>query len=288
MIAHVAAAAEASGRVLLWLDPDVAVSRRALEAAVLVASAYSADVETVVMDGPSMADLRDIPSAYLSIAGKSKCRSLVVPGAVIDFREQLAERQRREVDRLANKASVAIAHVSAPGDAIDRLSEMCLDRGPWNMVVLGRAPGPELSSLVSAILANVSGATGVVVAGRRDCVASDEVAVIVEDVDRMPSMLRAAQRLAIGSGRIHVMIAAETAADYREIDHHLRLVTANDTRFVLVPGEATYGVAGVYDESIFRLRPSFTITRFAGALPGQTRALMRLVSLSAGPMLLVR
>lgn len=286
MIAHVAAAVEASGRVLLWLDPDVAVSRRALEAAVQVASAYAADVETVVMDGPSMADLNDIPSAYLPVLGKGGRRGEL--GAVIDFRAQLADRQRRDVETLAHRAGVGITHVSAPGDPIDSLAEMCLLRGPWNIVVLGRSPGPELAALISSILANVSGATGVIVAGRRECAASDDVAVIVEDLDRMPSMLRAAERLVLGSGRIHVMIATETAADYREIDHQLRLLTAHDRRFQLVGGAPTFGVAGVYDETVFRLRPCFTIARFAGALPGQTRALMRLVSLSAGPLLLVR
>lgn len=286
MIAHVAAATEASGRVLLWLDPDVAVSRRALEAAVQIASAYAADVETVVIDGPSIANLDDIPSAYLSAAGKNLNGKR--GDAVVDFREQLADRQRRDVERLAYRAGVAITHVSAPGDAIDRLSEMCLVRGPWNLVVLGRTPGSQLASLISTLLANVSGATGVVVAGRRECASSDDVAVFVEDLDRMPSMLRAAERLVMGSGRIHAMIATETSADYREIDHQLRLATAHDPRFVLARGEPTYGVAGVYDEAIFRLRPCFTIARFAGALPGQTRALTRLVSLSSGPILLVR
>lgn len=286
MIAHVAAAAEASGRVLLWLDPDVTCSRGALKAAVEIASAHAADIETVVIDGPSMVSLRDIPSACVSATG----RRMSPNGGdrIVNFRERLAERQRRDVDDLAFDAGVSVAHLSAPGDAIDRLAEMCLAKGPWNIITLGRAPGPDLAGTVSSILANVSGATAVVVAGRRDTEAGRDIAVIVEDVERMPSMIRAAQRLARDDGRIHVMISAETAADHREIEHQIRFVAADEPRLQMSDRAPTYGVAGAYDEDIFRLKPFFTIVRFAGALPGQTRALMRLLALSTGPLLLVR
>ena len=286
MIAHVAAASEARGRVLLWLDPDVQVSRKALEAAVHVAAAYAADIETVVMDGPTLGDVDDIPHAHVSHLGKGLGRH--AGGAVIDFRERLAERQRRSVDWLAKQAGVAVTHTSAPGDPIDLLAELCLVRGPWNMVALGRLPGGELAPAVSAILANVSGATGVICAGQRDAPASDDVAVIVEDMDRMPSMLRAAERLAMASGQIHVAIAAETAGAYREIEAQLRLFAADGSRIVFLPGGPNFGVAGAFDAALFRLRPCFVITRFAGAQPGDARALTRLAALSAGPLLLVR
>ena len=53
MIAHVAEASEASGRVLMWLDPDAIAMPQTLKAAVAIASAYAADIETLVLDAPS-------------------------------------------------------------------------------------------------------------------------------------------------------------------------------------------------------------------------------------------
>ncbi len=287
MIAHVAEASEASGRVLLWLDPDAISMPQTFDASVRIAAAYAADLETVVIDGPAAAEVGDIPTAFVSLLGKPQSPS-EKSGALSNARAHMADRQRREVGALAARVQVAISHASAGGDAIDRLSEMCVERGPWNIVAVSRPPSAELPGILSAILANVSGATGVVVAGRRVASLGPDVAVVVEDTERMPSMLRAAERLLTDRGRIHVMIAAETAAVYDEIDGHARLVTAGLRDCVFHAGGPDYGVPGALDETLFRLRPSFVIARFGGTLLGDARALMRLLAISAGPFLLVR
>lgn len=287
MIAHVAEASEASGRVLLWLDPGAVSMPQTFDASVRIASAYAAELETVVIDGPSSSDVEDVPAAYVSLLGKSYSRasgSTPVP----HVRELIAERQRREVGQLASSANVGITHASAGGDAIDRLAEMCLARGPWNIVAVSRPPSDELPGVLGSILANVSGATGVVVAGRRQCALAPDVAVVIEDAERMPSMLRAAERLVMPGGRIHVMIAAETAAGYDDLDNQMRLLTANLHQCIYHPGGPDYGVPGSLDEPLYRLRPNFIIARFGGTLLGDTRALVRLLGLAPGPFLLVR
>jgi hypothetical protein len=73
---------------------------------------------------------------------------------------------------------------------------MCQDKGPWNIIALSRAPSLDLASLVASIFANVSGVTGIIVGGRRMQPWVPRVAVIAEDVERLPSMLRAARRIA--------------------------------------------------------------------------------------------
>ncbi len=287
MIAHVAEASEASGRVLLWLDPGNVSMPQTFDAAVRVAAAYAAELETVVIDGPSAADVDDIPAAHVSFLGKAgRVLSFIAPGP--DARGRLAERQRREVEGLAARARVCLSHASAGGDAIDRLAEMCLARGPWNIIAVSRPPSDDLPGILSAILANVSGATGVVVAGRRSDVLSANVAVVIEDSERMPSMLRAAERLVTGRGKIHVMIAAETAAAYDELDGLVRLATARSPECVLHPGGPDFGVTGTLDEHFFRLRPNFVIARFGGTLLGEARALSRLLAVTPAPFLLVR
>jgi hypothetical protein len=291
MIAHVAEASEASGRVLLWLDPGAVPMPHTFNASVRIASAYAAELETVVMDGPGACLVEGIPSTHVSIAGKVTTNTGDFANAP-DPRALLAERQRRDVSRIAALANVSVSHASAGGDAIDRLAEMCLTRGPWNIVAVSRPPSAELPAILSSILANVSGATGVVVAGRQTGhqtgSLSPDVAVVVEDTERMPSMLRAGERLVMPGGKIHVLIAAETAAAYAELDGQLRLVTANMPACVLLPGGADFGVTGALDETLFRLRPCFIIARFGGTLLGEERALTRLLAVASGPFLLVR
>jgi hypothetical protein len=287
MIAHVAEASEASGRVLLWLEPGAVSMPQTFDASVHIAKAYAAAIETVVIDAPATCGMDGIPSAHVSVLGKSSQPSPNLASA-LDSRALLAERQRREVGDRATEANVVISHASAGGDAIDRLAEMCLQRGPWNIVAVSRPPSAELPGILSSILANVSGATGVVVAGRRLAGLTNDVAVVVEDAERMPSMLRAAERLVKPGGRIHVMITAETAAAYAELDNQVRLLTAGMPLCVLRPGGPDFGVTGSWDETLFQLRACFVIARFGGNLLGDNRALTRLLTISPAPFLLVR
>ena len=116
MIAHVAEAAEASGRVLLWLDPGHVSVPQTFDAAVRIAAAYGAELETVVIDGPSAIALEDIPAAFVSFLGKAaRVLSFASPGP--DARQRIADRQRREVGMLAARARVTLSHASAGGDA---------------------------------------------------------------------------------------------------------------------------------------------------------------------------
>jgi hypothetical protein len=287
VIAHVAEASEASGRVLMWLDPDAIAMPQTLKAAVAIASAYAADIETLVLDAPSACDVVDVPAAHVSLLGK------LIPLSTSalqsrDRREVLRLRQTRDAVEAADRAHVRITHTLARGDAIDRLADMCLARGPWNIVAVSRPPGQELPGLIAAILANVSGATGVVVAGRNNHALAADIVVILEDAERMPSMLRAAERLLGPKGRIHVMVAAETPATYEDVDSQARLLTADDGRYLHRHCAPSYGVPGAFDGELFRIRPSFVIARFGGTLLGQPRALTRLLALASGPMLLVR
>ena len=287
MIAHVAEASELSGRVLLWLEPDGVLMPQTFDASVRIAAAYAANLETVTILGPRLASLDGVPSAHVTMLGKA-VKGFRNGPAVTDMRTELAARQRREVAARASLSKVAIRHSTAEGDAIDRLAEMCTASGPWNIVAVSRPPSADLPGILSAILANVSGATGVVVAGRGDKVMGPDIAVVIEDIERMPSMLRAGERLLAADGKIHVMIAAETAANYDEIDGQVRLVARDFRNIVHCPGGPDFGITGTMDEDLVRLRAGFVIARFGGNLLGDSKALTRLLAVAPGPMLLVR
>ena len=63
MIAHVAAAGERRGRVVLWLGSSAAASRFAIEAAMLLGQAFQAEVESLYVEDKQLFDLADFPFA---------------------------------------------------------------------------------------------------------------------------------------------------------------------------------------------------------------------------------
>ena len=63
MIAHVAAAGERSGRVVLWLGGSAEASRFAIEAAMLLGQAFQAEVESLYVEDKQLFDLADFPFA---------------------------------------------------------------------------------------------------------------------------------------------------------------------------------------------------------------------------------
>jgi hypothetical protein len=284
MIAHVAEASERSGRVVLWLDPEAQCSAAFLETPVRLAAAYGAEVETVVV-APSGEDADDLPIRRIGRGGVSE--------AALSQSEHrrfglLTQRYRRAVEEAGARHRVKVRHTEACGDAVDRISEMCLARGPWNIVALGRVPAFGGHALISALLANVGGATGFLLCGEPRAAAGSRVVVIVEDADRLPSMLRAAERLSGSGGSIHVVIGAETAAEHAELDAQARLLTAGSKGVAFEKAGPTFGVPGALTEIVARMKPSLVMARFGGSALADGRELSRASAATRAPILLVR
>ena len=86
--------------------------------------------------------------------------------------------------------------------------------------------------------------------------AGSRVVVIVEDADRLPSMLRAAERLSgSGGSAIHVVIGAETAAEHAELEAQARLLTAGSSGVKFETAGPTFGVPGALTEIRGALKP---------------------------------
>jgi len=282
MIAHVAEASERSGRVVLWLDPESRCNEGLLRAPLRLAAAYDAEIETVVV-GQGADESGDVPLRRIG----------QIDGGGVPFVEHrfelLAQRARRVVDDVCRRHKVDVRHALARGDAVDRISELCLVRGPWNIVALTRIPAFGGHSVINALLANVSGATGFLLCGEPAARSKTGVVVIVEDVERLPSMLRAAERLSEPGAAIHLVIGAETAADFNELEPHVRLLAAEaHAQVVFVTAAPTYGVPGALTEAVARLRPAFVVARFGGAALADGRELSRASAAIRAPILLVR
>lgn len=284
MIAHVAEASEASGRVVLWLSPASPVSSAAMAAATRVAVAYGSEVETVVISRGELPADGAVPVRRIGVS-RTQTDAAAEAGSVIGL---CVGRHQRELERAAQRAGIGFRHTLAEGDPFDRLAEMCQARGPWNIVALSEPPSASLGHTVSTILANVAGATAVIAAPAMPRSAGDKVVVAIEDMDRMPSMLRAAERLCSIRGTIHVLIAEQTRMAFDELETAVRLLTEGRRNVVFEPTFPTFAVEGALDGMLRQTMPGFVIARFGGALFPTGRSLSRTISLAGAPFLLVR
>ena len=281
MIAHVAEAAESSGRVVLWLDPETPCDAALFDAPVRLAAAYGAEVETIVI----------APKLFSEEADENApLRRVVATGLdnpEPDAFETRVRFYRRTVELAGAENRVVVRHAITRGDAVDRIAEMCMLSGPWNIVALPRLPVSGGYSLFNAMLANVSGATGFLLSGTA-ARGSQRIVVIVEDEDRLPSMLRAGDRMAGLDGALMVMIGAETAAAYSQIEAQTRLVAAETRRVTFQISRPTCGVSGAMLDDILRLKPTGIVARFGGAAIADGAELSRASAALRAPILLVR
>ena len=307
MIAHVAEASEGSGRVLFWLEPKALTSPSAIDGATRLAAAFGSEIETLVIDDGAITRARQISVSRLTGSTSSGSSSeptgqsdnIVEANIVIGARGRsigeadramslLGERQRRVIETRASALGVPVHHTITAGDAIDQLTGLCLMAGPWNVIALSHEPTAETAATVSSIMANVSGATGVVIAGRGPTRQAGPIAVVAEDCVRLPSMIRAAERLRTPGCSIHLFLAAETASDLCELEAGARLAATDFDHLILEAASPTLAIQGTLDEALRRLEPGYVIARFGGTLLPGAKALMRTIALTAAPFLLVR
>ena len=287
MIAHVAEASELSGRVVLWLDPETGCTPALLEAPVRLAAAYGAEIETVAVS--EVHELDNVP--IRRVGYNETADASLEPGTLAVGARRFAlltDRYRRIVEAMGSMHGVRVRHTEVSGDAIDQISEMCLSRGPWNIVALARMPALGGHSLLSSLLANVSGATGFLLCGDQRSHAGSPVVVVVEDGDRLPPMLRAAERLAGPEGIIRIVIAADTVAGHAELESLARLLTAGVKGVEFDKAGPTFGVPGALVELLAWMKPSLVIARFGGLCLADGRELSRASAATRVPILLVR
>lgn len=263
MIAHVAEADEARGRVILRTT-SVRASEIAMMAAVRVARAYRSQIESLFIEDPELLAVTRFPFAReISIVGRS-VREISAASIIDDMRRQYAGLQRRLL-QLAAAAEVAVAERSIRDDPLRALAITCADCGPWNVVVLAEPFGAASAPEIARLLDYVEDATGLVLVGPRARPVEGPVLMMLEDIDALAGMLRAGDRLAEGSGApivLAIVSADRETAGWIESQARLLLADRADIHFVqLVLAHAEPALAA---EAIRRLRPGFVIARFGG------------------------
>lgn len=293
MIAHVAQADEQRGRVVLWLGACGEMHDTAVDAALRLAQAFESEIESLFIEDRQLFDLAELPFAReIALSGR-RSRAMSAADLARDMRAHASALQRRVLAR-ARAADVKAQARAVRAEPARALAEVCAENGPWNVVAVG-APvrngdatghaGAGLAELFDAVHAT----TGIVVAGREARRTSGPVIAVVEELERVVPMMRAAERIASATGgdaRLWLLEHDQTRQDW--IEGQIRLAIANHPgihfEVVDMTAHTPRSVAGL----MRRAGAGFVLTRFGGALVRRERDVTPFADLLDGPLFLVR
>ncbi len=286
MIAHVAAASESRGRVVLRFCAG-SPSRAAIGAAFKVAEAFQSEVESLYIENRELIDLANYSFAVeISLTGRRRHLS---QGLLHSEFLSVFSAARRQIKSIADRSGVPLQEHYVRDEPVHALAAACARSGPWNVVALAEAFSAESVSALREMFDSVPDTTGAILAGPHACQRSGPIIVAVEDLDRFPSMLRAAERLAaLMDSFIAILPVASTSRELMKLDGEIRLALADRSDALIAASAATAGEAAVVAELIRRLRGSFLIARFGGHSVPDHGSLRPLTAVLECPLFLVR
>jgi hypothetical protein len=139
------------------------------------------------------------------------------------------------------------------------------------------------------VFEEVSGTTAVVVVGPRAQRTTGSVVIALESLDRLPGMLRTAERLApVAGGDILLMLIADSEEQLGWMDAQARLVLGEREDVRLAVAEIPRGAPSVVAETLRRLRAGFIIAEFAGLVIPEDGDLRPLTAALECPLFIMR
>ncbi|MGZ5852213.1 MAG: hypothetical protein ACXWJH_06545, partial [Hyphomicrobium sp.] len=223
MIAHVAAAGEERGRVVVWLPTAGRASPPAIEAAMMLARAFGSEVESLFVEDKQLFDLAQFPFARQLASGEG-WRSMAAPDLEHELRFVGAALQRQVADA-AKRAAIPCRARTMRDDPLGALAKACAENGPWNVVAIAEPFAATDDKRLRAVFASVSDTTGVMVAGPTARVSSGPVVAAVEHFERLGPMLKAAERLArAANSDVKLMLVGNRPNKLSELEGRARLL----------------------------------------------------------------
>jgi hypothetical protein len=287
MIAHVAQAGEARGRVVLqlcWGNP----SPLAIEAAIRVAQAFQSEIESLFVEDQQLIELAAFPFAReISRTGR---RSWAICTSDIEREMKLAfAALQRRIQALARAADVPVRHRVVRDEPMKALAEACAECGPWNVVALAEPFGSGACHELHRLLDSVSNTTGLVVVGPQGQRTTGPVIVAAEDIDRLSGMLHAAERLVTVTGRdIVVFLIADGEEQLHWMEGQARLLLGERPNIRVALAKLALGASASVAEALRRMKGGFVISRFGGLVVPSEGDLKPLAAALECPLFLVR
>jgi hypothetical protein len=287
MIAHVAEIGENHGRVVLQMG-SARPSVVALEAAVRIARAFQSEIESIFVEDRQLFDCAGYTFVReVSLTGRHS-RALSADDVKRNLR-LAAQAARRQLEKLARRAEVPLRSRVVRDEPLRALSIACAESGPWNVVALAEPFARGNAHLLKQLLVELSGATGLVVVGPKARRVTGPAVVAVEDVERMPGLLRAAERLAAVDGAMIVLLLIAVDEErLAQMEGQARLAVRAREDVRIETAAAARGVASVVAEALRRLGGGFVICQYGGLVVPDEGDLKPLASVLECPLFLVR
>lgn len=286
MIAHVAAAGEGRGRVVLWLGSSAQTSASAIDAAMLLARAFQSEVESLFVEDRQLFDLAEYP--FARVIGSDGSGWQALPRADLERKMRfVGAALLRKVAEAAQRASVPFQGRVVRDDPLRAVARACAENGPWNVVTIAEPFGAGDEIRLYEVFANVVDTTGVVIAGPMARRTHGPVVVVVEQFERLEPMLRAAERLAsVTGGDVRVMLVGDRLDDLSWMEGRVRLLFGAASPPHLETVLAARGDAVPVMEAARRHKGGFLLMQYGGQVISQETSLRPLSALDC-PLLLV-
>lgn len=295
MTAHVAERGEGRGRVVLRLDCGCHLNEAAIDAAIVVAKAFHAEIESLLVEDRQVFDAAGYAFTREIATGCGGERRLAVDETARHM--ALAARAAgRRVTELAARAEVPIDVRYVRDTPVGALVEACQSAGPWNVVAIGDVLSAATLARLEMLFERVTGMTGIVVAARaeqhrarRAQSGTGPIVALVEHPDRLAGMVRTAARIAqVMRAEIVVALVAPSRAAMAWLASEVRNAPPMAARVTLAELAQPGGGAAVVAESLRQLHASFVIAEHGGLALPPGEDLRPLASALACPLLVVR
>ncbi len=288
MIAHIAHADEQRGRVVLWLGGSGEAHDTAVDAALRLAQAFESEIESLFIEDCQLYDLAELPFAReISLSGR-RTRAFSAASLAKDMQAHAAALQRGVLAR-ARAADVKVQARVVRAEPVKALAQACAENGPWNVVTVGTPIRRGSGMGVAELFDTVHATTGIVVAGPKARRTTGPVIAVVEELERLVPMMRAAERIATATGgdaRLWLLEHDQARQDWIEGQIRLALSPYPNIGFDVV--DMSVHTPQDVARLMRRQGAGFVIARFGGALAPDEDGVAPFAEALDGPLFLVR
>ena len=276
-----------TGRILLQVRSN-RPSTLALETTVRIARSLNTDIESLIIEDQQVFELAEIPfTREISLSGRAS-RTLSVADVERDARLTVAA-VRRRVEALARRAHVTHHARVVRDEPTHAICAACAEpTSSWGLVALADPFGPESIDTLRQVLASLAGRAGLLLFGPRSRRTTGPIIIVLEDVDRLPTLLQMAEKLNGSDNReIIVLITGDSSDQLQHMEGQVRLMLGPASNIAVARAAATLGEAAVIVEAIRRLKGGIVLGHSGGLLVPAEGTLRHLVGLES-PLVLVR
>src|SRR5262249_47613854 len=152
---------------------------------------------------------------------------------------------------LARAAEIPVRSRVLRDEPLRALALVCAECGPWNVVTLADSFTGN-THLLRRLLNEVADATGVVVVGPKARRTRGAVVVALEEVERLPAMLRTAERLVSQSDGIVLLLIGRDEESLHWMEGEVRLAIGANDSVRIRQAEIARGAVAVIAEALRR------------------------------------